>query len=629
MRRPRLALPLAVCLTALAAVSQNLPAGFVEDTLVSTGLAKPNDFCFLPDGRCLIASANGAVAVYAATQLGQVGTVPAVVFGGEQGLLSVAADPNFPANGYVYVYYSSSADAFMHLDRFTCTGDLANPASTNLTFVPGSRRVILDALPNNSPYHNGGSLRFGPDGKLYLSTGDDSNDCAAQSLTSGCGCVVRLHVGSLPPGGSTLAPAFAALDPGDNPLSAASDFSRLVIAYGLRNPFRFDIDPFSGNLYIGDVGGDAVEEVSEYVYTPGNLQLVNFGWPWREGDIAGTGCTGAPPAGLVDPIRADHHTAGWLSVIGGPRYRNLGGQHDFGTTYEGSLFALDHWSGELRRFEPNAPAWTVAPPVPGQAQPLNWAFNLIHVSCLRIGPDGALWYASRYPNNGRIGRIRPASSVVSVLPVSGGGQRTPAGEPFAQPVVARVFDGAGLPLAGGAVAFSVSGAATLATTNPVLADPFGFAQTTVTSTGAGGPVRVLATNVATAASAAFDLFGRKLTVSNPPNQLVLQIDNDTSVWPPAVPYLLMLAFPGSPSPSTPIGPLCVDPTYALSLVFEDAIGAFGGISLSGLPAIGLPGLQRVYPLPPGLLTGHLMSFQALGFDLQTGWFRTNCAQVQF
>ncbi len=629
MRRPHLAPPLAVCLLALPAPSQGPPTTFVLDTMLTAGVVEPNDLCFLPDGRCLVANANGSIVLWAGAASGTVGTVPAVQSGGEEGLLSIAADPEFATNGYLYALYSRTADAFLHVDRFTCTGDLTNGSSTNLQFAAASRRVVLGTLPNSSPYHNGGALRFGPDRKLYVSVGDDTNACSAQVLTSQCGCLLRLDVSGLPPGGGLALPSFGALDPGDNPLSSATDFRQLVIAYGLRNPFRAEIDPVTGNVYLGDVGGDQVEELSEYVYVPGALQLVNFGWPWREGNQAGNGCGGSAPAGLVDPIRSDHHNDNWLTVIGGPRYRNRGGPNDFGPTYEGSTFLVEHWMGDMRRLVPGAPTWSVAPQVAGQSDPQYWGTGLIRITSLRQGPDGALWLTSYYPNNGRLARIRPATSTVGIQAISGAGQRTPAGEPFAQPLVARVYDTQGNPLPGGAVDFTIAGGGVLSTVNPVVADGNGYAQTNVTASAAGGAIRVVATNVASATTTSFPLFARKLGVSSPPNQLVLAIDNQTSVTPPVVPYVVMLSFPGSPSLTTPIGPLCIDPSYALAIVIEDGLGAVSGVSFSGVPAIGLPGLTRTYPLPPGLLTGHLMRFQALGFDLQTGWFRTNCEQVQF
>ena len=109
----------------------------------------------------------------------------------------------------------------------------------------------------------------------------------------------------------------------------------------------------------------------------------------------------------------------------------------------------------------------------------------------------------------------------------------------------------------------------------------------------------------------------------------MSITNQTSAVPPTVPYVVMLSFPGSPTLPTIVGPLCIDPGYALALVIEDGTGMFGFISFSGTGGTGNPGLTKLYTLPPGIFTGQLMSFQAVGFDAQTGWFRTNCEQRLF
>ena len=322
-----------------AVSAQTVPTGFVIDTVIPSGLSAPLDFCFLPDGRALIANRAGTVMVYAGAAPVTVGTVPSVESGGERGLLSIAADPNFPTNGQIYVYYSHAADAFMHLDRFTCTGDLANPSSTNLTFLASSRRMILAAIPDNAFNHNGGSCRFGPDGRLYQSIGDDASSCTAQNTSSSLGCLLRMDVSGLPAGGSLVAPTFTSIDPGDNPLSANTDISQLVIAHGLRNPVRMEIDMVTGSLYIGDVGQNAVEEYSEYVYpTTGPLPLRNFGWPWFEGNNTYNGCGGTAPPGLVPPIAAVPQGGSWFSVFGGARYRNQNGPYDFGPAYEGNAY---------------------------------------------------------------------------------------------------------------------------------------------------------------------------------------------------------------------------------------------------------------------------------------------------
>ena len=131
---------------------------------------------------------------------------------------------------------------------------------------------------------------------------------------------------------------------GTNPLSGSADFRRLLLAHGLRNPFRMEIDQLTGSLYIGDVGQNAVEEVDEYAYpSVGNLPLVNFGWPWREGNQAYQTCAGTQPA-ATNPIAAVPQAgSGWLAAMSGPRYRNqTGGQFNFGASYDGSWFYFVH-----------------------------------------------------------------------------------------------------------------------------------------------------------------------------------------------------------------------------------------------------------------------------------------------
>jgi glucose/arabinose dehydrogenase len=617
-----------------AAVAQNVPTGFVVDTIVGSGLQAAHDFCFLPDGRVLLANRGGAVQIWAGGAPVAVGTVPSVEIGSERGLLGIAADPNFPTNGYIYVWYSSSADAFMHLDRFTCTGDLANPTSTLVSFAGSSRRVVLTSTPDNAFNHNGGSVRFGPDGMLYVSMGDDANSCLAQSTTTSLGCLMRLDVGSLPAGGSTTAPTFSSLDPGTNPLSANSDVSQLVIAHGLRNPVRFEIDQLTGSVYIGDVGQNAVEEYSEYVYpAAGALPLVNFGWPWREGNNTYNGCGGSAPAGLTPPIAAVLQSgSGWASVMGGPRYRNQGAQYDFGPAYEGNAFYLDYFAGQVRRLV-NTGTWTAAPAVPGQPNATNWGTNFIGAVSFRQGPDGGIWFLHHpgtYPSTGgALKRIRPLGPTNSVAAVSGAGQLVPAGEAFTQPLVARVFDSASNPLAGGTVNFSVAGGATLSTTNPVIADANGYAQTTVTATGTGGVITVTASTPGSQTNGTFALFARKLNVTPAAGMLFVSTNNTTTAVPPTVPYILMMSFPGSPVLPTVIGPVCTDPGYALTIVLEDGTGVFGGISFSGSGSIGNPNKAWTYTVPPGLLTGLQMTFQAVGIDPVTGWFRTSCETRQF
>ncbi len=614
-----------------SATAQQVPTGFQVDRLVTTGLTAPNDFGLLPDGRVLIANRPGSVTVYNGTSTATVGTVPNVEVGSERGLLGICADPNFGQNGHLYVWYSHNQDAFMHLDRFTCTGDLANPNSTNLTFAAASRRAILANVPDSAFNHNGGSVMFGPDGMLYLSIGDDASSCQAQNVDTAQGVLLRMDVSGLPAGGSTTAPTLAQLDPGTNPLSATSTtIGRLVIGLGLRNPFRFNIDPMNGNVLIGDVGQNSWEECSEYVYNASALTLANFGWPWREGTASYSSCTGGQPS-LVNPIVTISAGQNWRSVIGGPVYRHTGGQHALGAAYDGSYFYADYFAGEIRRLVRSGNTWVAAPAVPGQPNATNWCTGVVALTSLQIGPDGALWllrHPSTYATSGgELIRIRPIGPVNDVVVVSGDRQIVAAGDAFPDQLVVRVRDPNGAPLAGGVVNFTASGPGTLTTTNPVIADGSGIARTSaLASSTAGGALTVTASTPGGGASAGFALFVRKMSVVSAPTLVLLQVSNRTDAVPPNVPYLVLASAPGLPPFPTPIGPLCTDPFHPLSFALEDSLGLFGYVTLSGSGAIGTPALSKFYFVPAGALTGITLNFQAIGWDPLTGPFRTDCQQ---
>lgn len=628
-KRPLAALLVAAL--ALGLTGQSVPSSFTADVQVQD-MTRPGDFCFLPDGRVLIADLPGQVHVFvesAGSSVTTIGTVPSVAYSGERGLLSVIADPGFAGNGYFYVLYTSSAAPLLHLDRFTCTGDRNNPTSTNLSFSVSSRRAIL-TLPQTGNIHNGGSVRFGPDGKLYVSAGDDFSPCDAQDILSQRGCLLRLDCSLLGSSPSTVLPPYSLLDPGDNPLSGSSDFRRLVIAIGFRNPFRMEIDPVTGNLYIGDVGESAQEEINEYVYQTGALTVANYGWPWREGSQAGPGCSGTQPPSLVDPIVSYNIGPSGRSVIGGAFYRNQGGASDFGAAYEGSLFYSDFFSGQIRRLVKVGAVWQPAPAVPGQPSSTAWADGFSFGVALRQGPEGALWVVQHIFSYQTpiLVRVRPTPTR-SVQVQSGDDQIAPAGEALPAPLVVQVRDLQGVPLAGADVYFTPSSGASVSPSGPVLADANGFAQTTVTAPLGGGEFEVSAASPSSVSPVAFGLFSRRLDVDVNGQNLTLSIDNRTSAPNPQVPYIVMLSFPGSPILPTIVGPLCIDPRYALAVVIEDGTGAFGNISFSGAGGLGNPGLARSYLVPAGLFSGQLMRFQALGFDAIDGWFRTNCETYQF
>lgn len=615
------------------ATAQVTPPGFIVETVANMGAAYPTDIAFVPGRRVLVASKPGDIFLYGGSSVTSLASIPGVASEYERGLLSLAADPGFSHNGYVYAYYSHQS-GFNRLSRFTCSGDLAVADSTNIALDPASERVVLGSLPDTSPLHNGGSVRFGPDGMLYLSVGDDHVPCDAQDVNSGRGCLIRMNVSLLPTSPSQVEAALSLLDPGDNPMSGDFNFARLVIAHGMRNPFRMAIDPFRGDIFVGDVGDDLEEEISCYKFRRGSLQLENFGWPWREGFAAGPStCAGSAPSGLADPIVVEPNgTAD--AIIVGPLYRNRGGTFDFGTAYEGSLFYTDWFQGHGRRLVQSASqGWAAAAPVTGQPSTNNWAQGAPYAPGWRQGNDGALWFAQRpywASPTARLARIRPSSmSSASISVVAGADQVTNAAADFPQPIVLEVRDSAGAPLQGARVGIEVLGPAERIGQSVLRTDSNGRITTKIRALDKGGAVRVLATTPGDTNGALVDLYSRRLNVTQTPSLISLHIDNATTATPPNVNYFISVAIgPSSPLP-TPFGTLCVNPYAPMSIVIEDATGLFNFVSFSGMGSVGDPTLTRSYPFPASLLAGAKMHFEAVGFDSVTNWFHTNCETVQF
>lgn len=211
----------------------------------------------------------------------------------EMGLLGLAFHPNYAQNGFFYVNYTGNGgDTF--ISRFRANGATVDPNS----------EMILLTVAQPFPNHNGGVVVFGPDGYLYAGLGDGGSAGDpfgnGQSLDTLLGKILRIDVDSAEP--YTI--------PSDNP------FGDEIWAYGLRNPWRISFDTLTGDLYIGDVGQGAWEEIDfmEAESSGG----VNFGWDHREGahDYEGGG-----PEGMVDPIAEYSHPDGGCSVTGGFVYR--------------------------------------------------------------------------------------------------------------------------------------------------------------------------------------------------------------------------------------------------------------------------------------------------------------------
>jgi len=396
----------------------DLPTGFT-DVVVADSLRFPVGMAFLPDGRLLVAEAKTArVRVLADGLLGDLGGPDSVDAGSEEeGLLGVAVDPGWPARPYLYLYHDA-IDAHVWIVRYNVTGDLSDPSSTSLALVPSSKHVVLRDIPDLKPNHNGGTVRFGPDGMLYAALAEDANACTAQDTVSLRGVILRMDVSGLADGGGGPADK-AAIAPPDNPYAGHANLNaRLVWAIGLRNPFRFSIDPTDGTLYLGDVGHMQKEEI-DVCDAPG----LNFGWPHYEGTATMflNDCGFGPPPDLRYPIHEyDNPPAALASVIAGPVYRDPGGACAFPPEYEGDLFFTDHYDGVLRRFKKVGGTWGFADSVNGQPSATDWGRQLGRVADFAVGPDGALWfvhYATSFKDStGRIDRIcyeAPVSDVPS------------------------------------------------------------------------------------------------------------------------------------------------------------------------------------------------------------------------
>jgi glucose/arabinose dehydrogenase len=243
-----------VCFScALLAVSVARGQDFEVSTFVE-GLDRPVAMAVAPDGRVFVTEQGGQVRIVDETGLVAEPFIELEVLDeGESGLLGIALDPNFADNGYVYVFASVSEEE-QHILRYTDNGGQGvDPA------------VIRVGLPTNGRFHNGGALKFGPDGMLYFSVGDTGEPDAAQSMTTLAGKICRIN-----PDGSV---------PEDNPFTTPTGAPRAIYAMGFRNPFRMSFAP-DGRLFVADVGSTGTQRREEInIVYPGE----NYGWPIVEG----------------------------------------------------------------------------------------------------------------------------------------------------------------------------------------------------------------------------------------------------------------------------------------------------------------------------------------------------------
>jgi glucose/arabinose dehydrogenase len=290
----------------------------ISATRVATGLSGPL-FVTAPPGdasRLFIVEKDGVIKVLDLAS-GQVRATPfltvAVDNFSERGLLGLAFDPDFATNGFFYIYKTSNnSSPHNQVYRYHVSAD-PNVADS------ATAALILDVGPSTNGNHNAGWLGFGPDGDLYIASGETGVAPNSQDLSNMLGKILRIDVhGGLP---------YAI--PADNPFVGVSGARAEIFAFGLRNPWRDSFDSASGTFFIADVGQSAFEEVNI------GQKGANYGWPLAEGPDANPS--------FVNPVSSYDHTVGH-SITGGYVYRGesdgLNGQYFFADFVDGKVFTL-------------------------------------------------------------------------------------------------------------------------------------------------------------------------------------------------------------------------------------------------------------------------------------------------
>ena len=451
-----------------------VPAGFTQQ-VVLTGLTRPTTLAFSPDGRVFVAEKSGIIKVFDSladdTPTIFADLRPQVYDFTDLGLIGLALAPDFPADPYVYVSYSYDGviggSAPTYHDTCPVIGNCPSSARVSRlradgNVMTGPEQVLLHDWCTQIDSHSIGGLAFGPDGALYVSggdgasgsftdygqTGDPSNPCgdppvpvggvmAPPTAEGGALRAQDVRTEDDPTGlGGTLirvSPTTGAALP-DNPLAASPDRNtRRIVAYGLRNPFRWTFRPGTGEVWVGDVGWRNWEEINRIV-DPAIGPVRNFGWPCYEGNAAQGGYDAAnltlceslyAAPTVVAPYYTYHHSqvvaagdgcrTGGSSPAGVAFYPTSGGSYP--ATYAGALFFADYSRGCIWAMLPSTPGGL---PDPARIVPFAAAPGVVD---LRIGPEQDLYYVDL--TGGTVRRFhhsvgnQPPRAVISATPTSG------------------------------------------------------------------------------------------------------------------------------------------------------------------------------------------------------------------
>jgi glucose/arabinose dehydrogenase len=308
-------------LTALFFTIKSFAQPTISLSSFSTGYSLLSDIANCGDSRLFVTQQRGRIII--CDSLGVKRTTPFLNLtstvssgGSERGLLGLAFHPNYKQNGYFYVNYTRQSDGATRVSRFS-----VDPADSNLA-LPGSE---LNLLTITQPYsnHNGGNLDFGPDGYLYIGMGDGGSggdpDNYSQNKLSRLGKMLRIDVNGTQPYSV----------PASNPFVGNSAYAPEIWSLGLRNPWKWSFDRITGDMWIGDVGQNEVEEIDFQLANSNGGE--NYGWRCYEGSTPynTSGCLSA--SNYDFPIfEYDHTPTNSCSVTGGMVYRGATHQSLFG-----------------------------------------------------------------------------------------------------------------------------------------------------------------------------------------------------------------------------------------------------------------------------------------------------------
>ena len=376
-----------------AVAAATVPGGF-EDLKVAD-VFLPTALEWLPDGHMLVTTQPGQLKVYNGGSFvtNALDLSDRICSNSERGLLGVAVDPAYTTTKHIFLFYTANTTSACRnrVSRFTMSGNIV---------VSGSERILLTADPASAGNHNGGDLHFGKDGTLYISLGDGGCDpygggCAgsnnaARDRNSLFGKILRINKdGSIPGTNPYIGSNSARCNVSGN---TSATWCRETFAWGLRNPFRFAMDPNSASIrfFINDVGQNRWEEVDN------GVKGADYGWSCREGNYDNPEQSCSPTSGARGPILNYSHDGGCASITGGAFVPN-----GLWPGLNGSYLYADYVCGKIFR---RTATGAISTFVSGLG-----SSSAVHMAFGPLGSGRALYYTT-YEGGGEIRRIRYAGT---------------------------------------------------------------------------------------------------------------------------------------------------------------------------------------------------------------------------